>query len=123
MSPYCTEAIPLMTSTDSTLSVDMLRTSTPVAGEAPPPVMLLEVDRLPAFIAGDSACRLALLDRGAPSTIIAVPRLFMSKASPLSPEPLNVRFCTPLMLEFDIDTPGRSDITSPSEDAWRWSMA
>ena len=63
-SPYSTEGIPRMTSTDSMLSVEMLRISKPPAGDAPPPIGdTYPSPRAVAFM----DCKLALLDKGAPS--------------------------------------------------------
>ena len=60
-----------MTSTDSMFSVEILRTSTPPLGAAPP-----ANDSDPPATVGLRACKLALLEIGAPSFIIAVPKAF-----------------------------------------------
>ena len=65
--PYSTEAIPLITSTLSTLSVVIVLRSIPEDGVWPVP---------PGFappIAADIVCKLAALEIGAPSTMMEVP--------------------------------------------------
>nr|WP_286922870.1 hypothetical protein [Proteiniphilum sp. UBA5375] len=75
-SPCSTEGMPRITSTDSMLSVEMERMSRPELGDEPPPI-----EPPPPLMAGESVCRLALFDRGAPSITMAVPMLFILAAS------------------------------------------
>ena len=65
-SPYSTEGIPLITSTDSILSVEIVLIS------APEPVLPIS-----PFMADARSCRLALFESGEPSTRTAVPKLFI----------------------------------------------
>ena len=118
-SPYSTEGIPRITSMDSILSVEIARTSTPPAGEDVPP------KAVPApVIAGLTVCRLALLETGAPSRIIRVPKLFILAASsspsvtPGMPEAFSEiirRFNWEAYPRFGLvaNPPGNNCITSP----------
>ena len=111
-SPYWTDGIPLMTSMDSMLSVEIERTSTPELGTEPAlnvelPAMVVAVP----FMAVVIPSMFALLDTGDPSMMMAVPRLFMSL-----PEAVRrLRLWALDRLGFDKLAPGSSCITSPSE--------
>ena len=62
---------------------------------------------------------LALLDRGAPSTMMAVPRLFMS----LPPTDRRVMLWAEPRSGLVMAAPGSSCMMSRSELVWLWSMA
>ena len=96
-----------MTSTDSMLSVDNCRTSMPPVGDDTP------------FMAAVMPSMLALLDMGAPSTMMAVPRLFMS----LPPTERRVMLWAELRSGLVMEAPGSSAMMSRSELVWLWSMA
>ena len=119
-SPYCTDGMPLITSIDSMLSVEMERTSTPEFGTEPAlnvdvPAIVVEVP----FMAELMPSMLALLDTGEPSMIMAVPRLFMSLPAAVR----RLRLCALDRLGFEMLTPGSNCMTSPSELVRAWSMA
>ena len=104
MSPYWAEAIPRITSTDSMLLVVMVRMSTPELG----------VDMLgPASApnASDRVCMLALFERGAPSMMMAVPKLW-----PLRTENV-LTFLRAISSAVRVLAPGRSDMMSASDVA------
>ncbi len=113
-SPYSAEGIPLITSTLSTLSKDTFLRSIPPLILATP-----EGSVVAPLAVDDSLCRFALLDRGEPSIIMAVPRLFM-----LPPDKdLIVTVFALLKLGFSMLTPGSNCITSLMVLACRWSIA
>ena len=75
-------------------------------------------------MAGASVWRLELLESGAPSTMMAVPRLFMLTAELLALPPTRmVRACALLSVGLCADTPGSRVITSLRELVDMWSMA
>ena len=83
-SPYSTEGIPRTICIDSIFSVEILRTSVPPAGEAPP---ANEAGvSVPLNTVGFIADKLALFEMGAPSRIIAVPIAFIGASGPLELE-------------------------------------
>ena len=102
------------------LSVDSWRTSMPPVGEAPPADTEVPAigDDTP-FITAVMPSMLALFDIGAPSTIIAVPRLFMSL--PLTER--RVMLWAELRSGLVMDAPGSRAIISRRELVWLWSMA
>ena len=109
-----------MTSTDSMLSVDSWRTSMPPAGEAPPADTDVPAigDETP-FMDAVMPSMLALLDMGAPSTMMAVPRLFMS----LPFTDRRVMLCAELRSGLVMDAPGSRPMMSRRELVWLWSIA
>ena len=111
-SPCSTEGMPRITSIDSILSVETVRMSIPVVAETPPPVAVV----LPAMV-GFMVDRLALLDSGAPSRIIAVPSEF------IEPEPRMLAVLAALRFGSVDNCPGNSDMTSLRLVACMWSMA
>ena len=123
-SPYSADGMPLMTSMDSMLSVESDLTSMPRAGVPE----RLSSPELP-LTTGLSVWRLALLDIGAPSTMTAVPRLFITDAE-LAVSPGTIGRAVRMVMDCELDrsgfviaTPGSNAMASANELVCMWSIA
>ena len=99
-------------------SVEMLRTSVPPLGEAPP----ANADAEPATV-GFNDERLALFEMGAPSRMMAVPSPFRSSLAVTELTWRMLICCAEFRLGLVDRPPGSSDIRSLRLVACRWSMA